>query len=112
MGDRRMAAGRTRSHLTQAKDRTKRHDRDCPRLVGIWGTPIGGENVTPPLGKGRPIQRKKVRAMDDATTRLTVDTEVPGYWRVTLSHPPINTVEVPASGGMQERAGSSADCRR
>ena len=31
--------------------------------------------------------------MDEATTRLTVDTRVPGYWRVTLDHPPINTVD-------------------
>jgi enoyl-CoA hydratase/carnithine racemase len=31
--------------------------------------------------------------MDEATTRLTVDKQVPGYWRVTLSHPPINTVD-------------------
>ena len=39
------------------------------------------------------IQRKKVRAMDEATTRLTVDKQVPGHWRVTLNHPPINTVD-------------------
>jgi enoyl-CoA hydratase/carnithine racemase len=26
-------------------------------------------------------------------TRLTVDKQVPGYWRVTLDHPPINTVD-------------------
>jgi enoyl-CoA hydratase/carnithine racemase len=26
-------------------------------------------------------------------TRLTVDKQVPGYWRVTLNHPPINTVD-------------------
>jgi enoyl-CoA hydratase/carnithine racemase len=31
--------------------------------------------------------------MDEATTRLTVDKQVPGYWRVTLDHPPINTVD-------------------
>jgi len=31
--------------------------------------------------------------MDEATTRLTVDKQVPGYWRVTLNHPPINTVD-------------------
>ena len=30
--------------------------------------------------------------MDEAT-RLTVDKQVPGYWRVTLNHPPINTVD-------------------
>jgi enoyl-CoA hydratase/carnithine racemase len=30
--------------------------------------------------------------MDDAT-RLSVDKRVPGYWRVSLSHPPINTVD-------------------
>src|SRR5260370_14652427 len=31
--------------------------------------------------------------MDEATTRLTVDKQVPGYWRVTVNHPPINTVD-------------------
>jgi enoyl-CoA hydratase/carnithine racemase len=31
--------------------------------------------------------------MDEATTRLTVDKQDPGYWRVTLNHPPINTVD-------------------
>ena len=31
--------------------------------------------------------------MDEATTRVTVDKQVPGYWRVTLNHPPINTVD-------------------
>jgi enoyl-CoA hydratase/carnithine racemase len=31
--------------------------------------------------------------MGEAKTRLTVDKQVPGYWRVTLNHPPINTVD-------------------
>jgi len=31
--------------------------------------------------------------MDDDMTRLTFDKQVPGYWRVTLDHPPINTVD-------------------
>jgi enoyl-CoA hydratase/carnithine racemase len=31
--------------------------------------------------------------MEAATTRLTVDKQVPGHWRVTLTHPPINTVD-------------------
>ena len=31
--------------------------------------------------------------MDEATTRVTVGKQVPGYWRVTLSHPPINTID-------------------
>ena len=31
--------------------------------------------------------------MDEATTRVTVDKQVPGYWRVTLNHPPINTID-------------------
>jgi enoyl-CoA hydratase/carnithine racemase len=31
--------------------------------------------------------------MDEDMTRLTVDKQVPGYWRVTLDHPPINTVD-------------------
>src|SRR6202011_5683848 len=65
-------SGTTRSRLTQAKVRAKGHDRDCPRLVGIRGTGFAGENATPPSRKGRPSQRKKVRAMDEATTRLTV----------------------------------------
>src|ERR1700756_3160292 len=32
-------------------------------------------------------------AMDEVTTRLTVDKRVPGYWRGTLNPPPINTVD-------------------
>ena len=31
--------------------------------------------------------------MNDAPTRIRVNTETPGYWRVTLDHPPINTVD-------------------
>ena len=31
--------------------------------------------------------------MDETTTRVSVDKQVPGYWRVTLAHPPINTVD-------------------
>jgi enoyl-CoA hydratase/carnithine racemase len=31
--------------------------------------------------------------MEDATSRVTVDKRVRGYWRVTLNHPPINTVD-------------------
>ncbi len=31
--------------------------------------------------------------MDEDMTRLTVDKRAPGYWRVTLDHPPINTVD-------------------
>ena len=31
--------------------------------------------------------------MDAATSRVILDKQVPGYWRVTLSHPPINTVD-------------------
>jgi enoyl-CoA hydratase/carnithine racemase len=31
--------------------------------------------------------------VDEATTRVTVDKKVPGFWRVTLNHPPINTVD-------------------
>ena len=30
--------------------------------------------------------------MGDAT-RITVDKQMPGYWRVTLNHPPINTID-------------------
>src|SRR6476619_5366289 len=42
---------------------------------------------------GGKSQRTKVGAMDETTTRLTVDRNEPGYWRVTLIHPPINTVD-------------------
>src|SRR6476469_2666172 len=31
--------------------------------------------------------------MDEATTRVTVDKQVPGYWRVTFDNPPVNTVD-------------------
>jgi hypothetical protein len=31
--------------------------------------------------------------MDEATTRVTVDKQEPGYWRLTLNHPPINTID-------------------
>jgi enoyl-CoA hydratase/carnithine racemase len=31
--------------------------------------------------------------MDEATARLTVDEQEPGYWRVTLNYPPINTID-------------------
>lgn len=29
----------------------------------------------------------------NVTTRITTDKQVPGFWRVTLNHPPINTVD-------------------
>ena len=31
--------------------------------------------------------------MAEAPTRITVDKRVPGYWRVTLHYPPINTTD-------------------
>jgi len=31
--------------------------------------------------------------MNDEVARLAVDKQVPGYWRVTMEHPPINTVD-------------------
>ena len=31
--------------------------------------------------------------MGNVTTRITTDRQVPGFWRVTLNHPPINTVD-------------------
>ena len=31
--------------------------------------------------------------MDNVTTRIATDKQVPGYWRVTLNHPPINTID-------------------
>lgn len=31
--------------------------------------------------------------MDDMTTRITTDKQTSGYWRVTLNHPPINTID-------------------
>src|SRR5262245_60815508 len=31
--------------------------------------------------------------MDKATTRITTDKQMSGHWRVTLNHPPINTID-------------------
>jgi enoyl-CoA hydratase/carnithine racemase len=31
--------------------------------------------------------------MQQATTRVSVDKQAPGYWRVSLYHPPINTID-------------------
>ena len=31
--------------------------------------------------------------MEEATTRVTIDKQVEGHWRVTLDHPPVNTVD-------------------
>src|SRR5260370_6846547 len=31
--------------------------------------------------------------MSDAQSRMTINKETPGCWRVTLDHPPINTVD-------------------
>src|SRR6201984_3142904 len=31
--------------------------------------------------------------MDNLTTRITTDKQTSGYWRVTLDHPPINTID-------------------
>jgi enoyl-CoA hydratase/carnithine racemase len=31
--------------------------------------------------------------MHEATARLSVNTQVPGYWRVTIDNPPINTID-------------------
>jgi len=31
--------------------------------------------------------------MDNVTTRITTDKQTSGYWRVTLNHPPINTID-------------------
>jgi len=31
--------------------------------------------------------------MDNVTTRITTDKKTSGYWRVTLNHPPINTID-------------------
>jgi hypothetical protein len=31
--------------------------------------------------------------MDNVTTRITTDRQTAGYWRVTLNHPPINTID-------------------
>jgi enoyl-CoA hydratase/carnithine racemase len=31
--------------------------------------------------------------MNEPTTKITIDKQVPGYWRVTLNNPPINTVD-------------------
>jgi enoyl-CoA hydratase/carnithine racemase len=31
--------------------------------------------------------------VDNVTTRITTDKQTSGYWRVTLNHPPINTID-------------------
>jgi hypothetical protein len=31
--------------------------------------------------------------MDELRTRITSDRYVLGYWRVTLDHPPVNTID-------------------
>jgi enoyl-CoA hydratase/carnithine racemase len=31
--------------------------------------------------------------MSELTNRITVDKQLPGYWRVTLDHPPVNTID-------------------
>ena len=31
--------------------------------------------------------------MDEPRTRITTDKQVPGHWRITLNHPPINTID-------------------
>jgi enoyl-CoA hydratase/carnithine racemase len=36
---------------------------------------------------------EKGNKMGNVTTRITTDKQVPGFWRVTLNHPPINTVD-------------------
>jgi len=36
---------------------------------------------------------EKGNKMSNVTTRITTDKQVPGYWRVTINHPPINTVD-------------------
>src|SRR4029077_1376229 len=36
---------------------------------------------------------EKGNKMSNVTTRITSDKQVPGYWRVTINHPPINTVD-------------------
>jgi enoyl-CoA hydratase/carnithine racemase len=35
----------------------------------------------------------KGNKMSNVTTRITTDKQVPGHWRVTLNHPPINTID-------------------
>src|ERR1700756_63406 len=36
---------------------------------------------------------EKGNKMGNVTTRITTDKQAPGFWRVTLNHPPINTVD-------------------
>jgi len=36
------------------------------------------------------VKRNKI---ENVTTRITTDKQVSGYWRVTLDHPPINTID-------------------
>src|SRR5258707_292277 len=42
--------------------------------------------------QGRVTPRKEAK-MNDATNRVAIDKQLPGHWRVTLNHPPINTID-------------------
>jgi hypothetical protein len=39
------------------------------------------------------LKMEKGNKMGNVTTRITIDKQVPGFWRVTLNHPPINRVD-------------------
>src|SRR5258708_12338750 len=54
--------------------------RSSPGSANVWRTRTAKDNV-------------KGHKMDNVTTRITTDKQVPGYWRVTLNHPPINTID-------------------
>src|ERR1700694_1837238 len=69
---------------------------------GSVGSPMVGSGASP---MRRPRDKKRVASqackalkmekekMGNVTTRITTDKQVPGFWRVTLNHPPINTVD-------------------
>ena len=44
-------------------------------------------------GAKPPTDNVKGHKMDNVTTRITADKRTPGHWRVTINHPPINTVD-------------------
>src|SRR5258708_32456302 len=69
---------------------------------GSVGSPMVGSGASPmrrPPGsanvwRARPAKDNvKGHKMDNVTTRITTDKQTSGYWRVPLSHPPINTID-------------------
>src|ERR1700757_3365665 len=94
-----MRAGNSSSYL----DDGSRQQREAPMTEidrRTFIAVIGAAVATPaPLGSASAWQTNpatddaKGNKMSNVTTRITIDKQVPGFWRVTLNHPPINTVD-------------------